>query len=386
MPLDILLTADNHINYYSQKLGSRLQERRARIGAAWRETVDYALDNKMDLYLNAGDLFDQISPRNPPRARVVEGFRELKEADIPVFIIAGNHEAPASMREGGSPHCVLSEAGLANVFEDTWNFSQKTLEIDGKDVSIAGISYNKRYPPGEDPLLDSNIPGRGDINIAMIHYSIEQIAPPFWEEPMIKLSSIEANQHIDLFAMGHIHKQIQHKVGESVIIYPGATEHYNFGEADNDTGFCHISIDDDIDVEFIETESQPINRIKIHTSELSEKPTQDLYELLKKRQHEDQLLQVILEGDLPFEEYVKIDFAYLHDYGVRSNFYFEFDDRIRPIVEGMEFVETESLNPRKELQETAKKSIQKVNDEERDVWKRARDIALGYYDRFKEVG
>ncbi|MCK4582058.1 metallophosphoesterase, partial [Candidatus Bathyarchaeota archaeon] len=102
MPVKAVITGDNHLNLYNQRFGSRLSERRRRLGQAWRETVDYALDHEADLYINTGDLFDQISPRNPPRASVVEAFRELKDAGVESFIIAGNHEAPGSIRDGAS--------------------------------------------------------------------------------------------------------------------------------------------------------------------------------------------------------------------------------------------------------------------------------------------
>jgi len=76
----IVITGDSHLNLYNQKLGSRLAKRRARIGAAWWQTIQYSIENKADIYIHTGDLFDQLSPRNPPRARVVEGFKELSDA------------------------------------------------------------------------------------------------------------------------------------------------------------------------------------------------------------------------------------------------------------------------------------------------------------------
>ena len=112
MPLKIVITGDNHLNYYSQRFGSKIAERRAQIGRAWRETIDFAIKKKVDFYLNVGDLFDQISPRNPPRARVIEAFADLKDAGIRAFVIAGTHDSPATRIEGASPHLLLQEAGF----------------------------------------------------------------------------------------------------------------------------------------------------------------------------------------------------------------------------------------------------------------------------------
>ena len=55
----IVITGDNHLNLYNQKLGAKLSERRARIGRAWWKTVQYAVENKADIYIHTGDLFDQ---------------------------------------------------------------------------------------------------------------------------------------------------------------------------------------------------------------------------------------------------------------------------------------------------------------------------------------
>jgi DNA repair exonuclease SbcCD nuclease subunit len=385
MSIDLVVTADNHLNYYSQKMGSKISERRSRIGRAWRETIDYAIENRVDLYLNAGDLFDQISPRNPPRARVVEAFRELKDEGIPAFILAGNHEAPASTRDGGSPHSILHEAGLARVFENTKSFEQGIMDINGRRVSLAGLSFDKKLGSGDDPLAGSRIPGGGDFNIAMLHYSIEKLAPPIWEEPQIKLSSLEENSHIHLFAMGHIHEHIRYPLGDSVILYPGSTEHYNFGEVGNKTGFCHVTIDDGIEVEFIETNSQSMKQLKLHTSELSPEPTRYVLKILEEEQDEDCLLQLVLEGDIPFEEYIKIDFTRLNDFGKSSNFYFELDDRTRPLIEGLELPRTERLHPREELRAMIKRVIDEAGSEDKKIWERAGEMAAGYYDRCWEV-
>ena len=386
MVLKMVLTGDNHLNYYNQRMGSRLRDRRSWIGRAWRQTVDYAIENEVDLYLHLGDLFDQISPQNPPRARVVEAFRELNEAGIQSFILVGNHEAPSSMRDGTSPHSVVEEAGFATVFENTLSFEQKVIDINGKSVSIAGMSYNRRHAPGQDPLDGIVIPAGADFNIAMLHYSIERIASPLWDEPQISVSSLEKNSQIDLFAVGHIHTHGSTKVGDSLVLYPGATERYDFGEAGHETGFCIVIEDDgDVEYEFIPTESQPMVQLKLHTSRLSaENPTEGILKAIEDQSVPDGLFQLVLEGEVPFEEYVKIDFTRIFDIGRERNFYFEYVDRIKPLVEGLEFIETEGLQPRRELSAMGEKAVESAGPKEKKLWERAAQISLSYYDRHWE--
>jgi len=380
-----VITGDNHLNLYNQRLGSRLSERRRRLGQAWRETVDYALDHEADLYINTGDLFDQISPRNPPRASVVEAFRELKDAGVESFIIAGNHEAPGSIRDGASPHTVIREAGLATVFENRKDFEHCVLDIRGTRVSIAGMSYDKNLPAGEDPLADKTVPAGGDVNIALLHYSVERIAPPIWEEPVIKVESLQRNSHIHLYAMGHIHAHIDTRVGDSRILYPGATEHYNFGECGKKTGFCYAELSpEEIQVEFIQTEAQPMSQVKLHTSTMDpDDPTETILQEINAASNHDGLLQLVLEGETPFEHYAMIDFPLVFDRGSRQNFYFEYVDHIRPVVQGVEFTPTEGLNPRRELEAVAKKFREGAAEREQDLWSKAAEYALSYYEKHR---
>lgn len=380
-----VITGDNHLNLYNQRLGSRLSERRRRLGQAWRETVDYAIDHEADLYINTGDLFDQISPRNPPRASVVEAFRELKDAGVESFIIAGNHEAPGSIRDGASPHTVIREAGLATVFENRKDFEHRVLDIRGTRVSIAGMSYDRNLPAGEDPLADKTVPAGGDVNIALLHYSVERIAPPIWEEPVIKVESLQRNSHIHLYAMGHIHAHIDTRVGDSRILYPGATEHYNFGECGKQTGFCYAELSpEEIRVEFIQTEAQPMSQVKLHTSTMDpDDPTETILQEINAASNHDGLLQLVLEGETPFEHYAMIDFPLVFDRGSRQNFYFEYVDHIRPVVQGVEFTPTEGLNPRRELEAVAKKFREGAAERERDLWSKAAEYALSYYEKHR---
>jgi DNA repair exonuclease SbcCD nuclease subunit len=386
MSLRIVLTGDNHLNYYNQKLGTRLAQRREYIGRNWGRTIDYAIEHKADLYIHTGDLFDQLSPRNPPRANVVEGFRKLTDSGIQPFIIAGNHEAPGSMSDSLSPHAVLHEAGLATVFENTLQPEQKIIELNGMKVSVSGLSYNQRLSPGKDPLQGIKLPVGADYNIAMLHYSLDKVASKTWEEPRIRLSSLEENPGIQLYAMGHIHAHLHMKVGDSLVLYPGATEHFDFGEAENPTGFCEVMLSGGkTSFKVIKLESQPMCQLKVHTSGLPVKtPSEKLLEKIEAASDPKGLLQLIIEGEIPFDEYTRIDFTSLFDRGSRGNFYFEYVDRIKPQIEGFEINEAGGLHPRGELAAMGKRAIENAPEDEKGVWERAIELALVSYDKHQD--
>jgi len=378
----IVITGDNHLNLYNQKLGSKLVERRRRIGQAWWKTIEYAIKHKADIYINTGDLFDQLSPRNPPRARVVEAFKVLKDNGIEAYIAAGNHEAPANERDGASPHSILGEAGLAKVFESYTEFQQFKQKIGRVRVSIAGMSYNRNLASKEDPLEGKTIPAGADLNIAVLHYSVEEIAPPIWEEPVIKVESIKENPQIQVFAMGHIHSHVSTMINDSHVIYPGGTEHYDFGEWEQDTGFVVIDYDrKKIKIEYVPVDSQPMRQLKLHTSHLKhDQLTESIKEEIDRNSNREGLLQLVLEGEIPFRKYTEIDFTGISQLGVAQNFYFELIDRIKPTGEGLEFSTGEGLNPRKRLEEAARDAIEKATSEkEQKIWQQAMNYAIEYY-------
>jgi len=376
----IVLTGDNHLNLYNQKLGSKLTERRARIGRAWFETIQYAIDHKADLYINTGDLFDQLSPRNPPRARVIDGFRRLREAGVSSYIAAGNHEVPSNERDGVSPHALLREAGLAHVFENRLDFEQVIEDAGSREVSVAGMSYNRNLAPKEDPLEEKTIPAGSDLNIAILHYSIEGIAPPLWEEPMIRKASIERNPQIQLYAMGHIHEHITTKINDSHIVYPGGTEHYDFGEWQKTTGFVVIDYRENAEIKYVPVESQPMRQLKLHTSHtLHDRITESIQSEVTRASNKDGLLQLVLEGDLPFKKYTEIDFTEINKSGIAQNFYFEYIDRIKPTGEGLQFSSGEGLNPRKRLEEVALEAVNKSSGDDQKIWQQAMNYAIEYY-------
>jgi DNA repair exonuclease SbcCD nuclease subunit len=77
--------------------------------------VDAAIKEKIDFVLIAGDLFDSAYPPIEIIKEAFNEFRRLREANIPVFLIAGSHDYSAS---GRTFLDVLEKAGFAkNVFQ-----------------------------------------------------------------------------------------------------------------------------------------------------------------------------------------------------------------------------------------------------------------------------
>ena len=91
----VVLTADNHLGYaaFSQSHGKR-EERRQRLRHAFQQVTDFAIGQGVDLFIQAGDLFDTPTPDEQDRSFVAARLAQLRHAGIRVFALGGVHDTP----------------------------------------------------------------------------------------------------------------------------------------------------------------------------------------------------------------------------------------------------------------------------------------------------
>ncbi|MFC1962524.1 exonuclease SbcCD subunit D, partial [Chloroflexota bacterium] len=58
------------------------------------QVVDYALENRVDLVLFCGDAYKGREPSQTHQREFAKRLHRLTESDIPVFLLAGNHDLP----------------------------------------------------------------------------------------------------------------------------------------------------------------------------------------------------------------------------------------------------------------------------------------------------
>jgi len=241
LSVQVLLTADNHLDPPVTQFGPKRMQRKADYLRCFETAISYALENRPDLFLVSGDLHDVILPRNPPRALIIRRFRDLSERGVRVFLIGGHHDTPRAVEHGNSPLAVYSNAGYATFFQNTKTPETASVDVSGLRVSIAGLSYDFSLPFDADPLRGLNIQPEGDINLLMIHYPIEGFPSYFGNEPRVGASSIPPG--FQLIAAGHLHHHQKGVANGVPVIYPGSTERKSFLEEGEEKGFAWIELD-----------------------------------------------------------------------------------------------------------------------------------------------
>lgn len=167
---------------------------------SFQYAIKDCLKEKVDLVLIAGDLFDSAYPPIDTLKNTFEEFRKLKEANIPVFLIAGSHDYSVS---GKTFLDVLEKAGFC---KNVSVFKEK----DGKIILEPTIYKNFAIYgfPGKKSGLEvdeiekikiQDAPGL--FRILMLHTTIRDAVGNS------KIKSVEEKNlpKVDYLALAHLH-------------------------------------------------------------------------------------------------------------------------------------------------------------------------------------
>ena len=278
MTIKIAHVADTHLGYRQYGLAEREED----IYITFNKIIDDMIDKEVDYVLHAGDLFE--NPKPPIKALLVaqEGFNKLLEYDIPVYVIAGNHDT-VQRRKTAIPQKLYENKNF-HIIDDTNN--DIVLE---EDIFLTGLQY---LPKSKEEGIASALneitekAKEHKWKILMLHGSISKY---FEIEPEFELKTIP--EGYDYYAMGHLHNRINDSFKGGKLSYPGSTEIRSKSELPdyykNKKGYNLITItDDNLNVEYINI---PLERDfidkRIDYSILNEK-LEELEEKIKDNLHE----------------------------------------------------------------------------------------------------
>jgi DNA repair exonuclease SbcCD nuclease subunit len=198
--LKILHTADIHLGARFSGLGNKGASQREQLRATFKNVIATAINEKVNIVLIAGDLFD--SNQQPPRNidLVIEQFNLLGSNNIPVCLIPGTHD---SLDSSSIYRKVDFEGKCSNlkIFADE-NISCK--EYPSLDLTVYGKPNlsNKSYI---SPLKGLKRLTSSKFHIAMAHgsfYIPEKVAE---DDHVFRLEEVKVSG-MDYLALGHWHR------------------------------------------------------------------------------------------------------------------------------------------------------------------------------------
>ncbi len=332
MSIQLIQCGDIHLDRrFNISSYVRRNKRKEDINRNFSIAVEYALENKPDLFLIPGDAYDKVNPSNPARNFFVEKIRQLKDAGIHVFVIGGNHDVPkAGSSEASLPISVLRSAGLATVFDRSDSLQKQLIEIDGESVCISGKSYNTRNE-AQNPLENEKIPLEGDHNILMLHASfhglnvVSSVPLPSSQNP-IYADNIQRG--LNYLALGHYHNAFVRRFGDCTICNSGSVEKLTWSEENDKKCFIWAELKgSETDVELIPLETRKMESRSIELTRNSENPFEIIIDYLSEFYDPEAVFRLTIKGMISQEQHRELKIRDIYRHCQDKFFHFILDNR-----------------------------------------------------------
>jgi len=221
---------DSPLKGLEQYEGAPTDQIRQATRRALANLVDVAIEQGVAFVLIAGDLYDGDWKEFRTGLFFVEQMRKLREAAIPVLLIAGNHDAANKMtRKLPMPDNVRMLA--AN--------KPETVHLSACDAAIHGQSFG-RGAVLENLAAGYPRPEPGMFNIGLLHTCAtgreghEAYAP-------CSLDDLRSRQY-DYWALGHIHRR-EELCQDPPVVFPGNLQGRHVRET-GPKGCTLVTVDD----------------------------------------------------------------------------------------------------------------------------------------------
>ena len=241
--------------------------------------VDYALEERVDAVIFAGDAYKAREPSQTHQREFASRIRRLSDAGIAIFLLVGNHDLPNAesrahaleifrtldvpnvtvgdagwfQREGYVPKVIETRAGplqvafvpwpqvsqlLANSEEAEGASIEQLYKLIERAISDIVIAQAERIDPDVPSILTCHLP----LNDQLV---AENGGSELWMQsgsvPRVPLSALHL-EHFDYVALGHHHNAMQLNT-DPPCWYSGALQEVDFGDARSAKGFMTLEFD-----------------------------------------------------------------------------------------------------------------------------------------------
>jgi exonuclease SbcD len=227
--------------------------------------IDVALEKNVDLFLLCGDAYKTSQPTPTQQRLLVTQLLRLQREKIPVVIVIGNHDNPFSFGKSHAldvfdylpvegfyvisrPEKLLinTKSGPVQIVGIPWPTRNILLLSEQHRVkSQSEVSSYLSKSLGEIVLsfaqsLDPFVPAilAGHLSVSTGIYSGSERSALVGNDVTLLPSQLSLSQ-FDYVALGHLHKYQNLNINNiPPIVYSGSLEKIDFGERDDEKGFC----------------------------------------------------------------------------------------------------------------------------------------------------
>ena len=265
------------------------KERKDEILITFENMIEFANQNKVEIIIIAGDLFDKKNISNKSKNIVKNAI--ISNPQIDFIYLKGNHDEKGFLENQELPKNLKT-------FNDKWT----SYKYD--DVTITGIELNSQ----NSYIYNSLLLEKSHTNIVVMHGQESQNDIKDKAE-IINIKELK-NKNIDYLALGHIHSYKKEKLdNRGIYCYSGCLEGRGFDECGK-KGFVLLDIKNgEIKTDFINIAKRTILEIKVdiaNCSKINEIETR-IKEQISNIEKQN-LVKIVLIGEIELETEIDIDY------------------------------------------------------------------------------
>ncbi|MGD0081440.1 MAG: DNA repair exonuclease [Methanoregula sp.] len=229
--MTLIHIADTHLglaafNRLDPESGMNLREKQ--IYDNFLSAIDVIIQQKPDVLVHAGDLFDTVKPKTKAYTTVLEALERLHAAGIPLVIIAGNHSM-VKTRYTTSPFEVLTYH--KSQITAAYKFRYEKVEL--QDTLFHLIPNMLRVEDYRTAYDQIELSGKHN-NVLVTHGLATQIKDKrLATVAEHELDGTILSDRFDYIALGHYHRQC--RITDNAW-YSGSTEYLTYGEIADEKG------------------------------------------------------------------------------------------------------------------------------------------------------
>ena len=175
---------------------------------AFTNLVTEAIEQQIDFMVIAGDLYDGTWKDHNTGIYFCKEMGRLKKADIPVYLVFGNHDAESEMTK------------KLQLPDNVFTFDSRkpiTFRLEHLKVALHGRSFKEKETT-ENLVTGYPAPVPGMFNIGVLHTALEGNSAHATYAPC-SLDELHAKGY-HYWALGHVHEH-QIWTGASTVVFPG---------------------------------------------------------------------------------------------------------------------------------------------------------------------
>jgi exonuclease SbcD len=282
--------------------------------------VDYALDENVDLVVFCGDAYQTVHPSPTNQREFARRIRRLSEANIPVFLLVGNHDMPLSTGKAASTeifgtlevpnvlvadtvgtHHIDTKGGRLQIVALPWpirsHFLAKT-QLRGSTTEQINDQLAEAVTALVNKEIESLDPGLPAVLAA--HITVFGAETPygtgtsvFRGQDVIIPQSLLASSAFDYVALGHLHRHQIVRKAHPPAVYSGSIERLDFGEEGERKGFVLVQLDKGAtQFEFVPLQVRDFLTIEVKPR--GQDPTADVLESIAAHDISDKVVRLIV--------------------------------------------------------------------------------------------